>query len=219
LRCIAHLAEDPGLIAAFESGRDIHTETASRIFGVEPDAVTAEQRSKSKMVSYGLAYGMEAYGLGQRLGIPTDEAAVILAAYFEAFPSVKQYMETTVAETRERGYTETLFGRRRQIPELASNNTRIRQAGERQAMNAGIQGLAADIFKVALVRLDAALEARVEQTRLILQVHDEVLLEVLPDEQDEVAELTVATLSGAAELRVPLEVNLSFGASWADAKG
>jgi DNA polymerase-1 len=219
LRCIAHLAEDPGLIGAFESGRDIHTETASRIFGVESDAVTAEQRSKSKMVSYGLAYGMEAYGLGQRLGIPTDEAAVILAAYFEAFPSVKQYMETTVAETRERGYTETLFGRRRQIPELASNNTRIRQAGERQAMNAGIQGLAADIFKVALVRLDAALEARVEQTRLILQVHDEVLLEVLPDEQDEVAELTVATLSGAAELRVPLEVNLSFGASWADAKG
>ena len=219
LRCIAHLAEDPGLIAAFESGSDIHTETASRIFDVEPDAVTLEQRSKAKMVSYGLAYGMEAYGLGQRLGIPTGEAAVILDAYFEAFPSVKAYMDTTVAQARERGYTETLFGRRRQIPELASNNTRIRQAGERQAMNAGIQGLAADIFKVALVRLDAALEARADQTRLVLQVHDEVLLEVLPDERDEVAELTVATLAGAAELRVPLEVNLSFGASWADAKG
>jgi DNA polymerase-1 len=219
LRCIAHLAQDPGLIDAFESGRDIHTETASRIFGVEADAVTGEQRSKAKMVSYGLAYGMEAYGLGQRLGIPTDEAAVILNAYFEAFPSVKQYMDDTVAEARERGYTETLFGRRRQIPELASNNTRIRQAGERQAMNAGIQGLAADIFKVALVRLDAALDAREERTRLILQVHDEVLLEVLPAEQDEVAALTVETLSGAAQLDVPLEVNLSFGASWADAKG
>lgn len=219
LRCIAHLAEDPGLVAAFESGSDIHTETASRIFAVEPDEVTLEQRSKAKMVSYGLAYGMEAYGLGQRLGIATDEAAEILGAYFEAFPSVKDYMERTVAEARERGYTETLFGRRRQIPELASNNHRIRQAGERQAMNAGIQGLAADIFKVALVRLDAALEARAEQTRLILQVHDEVLLEVRPDERDEVAELTVATMAGAAELRVPLEVNLSFGESWADAKG
>ena len=120
---------------------------------------------------------------------------------------------------RDRGYTETLFGRRRQIPELASSNTRIRQAGERQAMNAGIQGLAADIFKVALVNLDAALEAREEQTRIILQVHDEVLLEVLPKEKDEVAELTVATMGAAAQLRVPLEVNLSFGASWADAKG
>jgi DNA polymerase-1 len=219
LRCIAHLAEDPGLIAAFESGADIHTETASRIFGVEADAVTLEQRSKSKMVSYGLAYGMEAYGLGQRLGIPTDEAAVILNAYFEAFPSVKQYMDDTVKQARERGYTETLFGRRRQIPELASSNTRIRQAGERQAMNAGIQGLAADIFKVALVNLDAALEAREEQTRVILQVHDEVLLEVLPKEKDEVAQLTVDTMAAAAQLRVPLEVNLSFGASWADAKG
>ena len=116
--------------------------------------MTIEQRSKAKMVVYGLAYGMEAYGLGQRLNIPTEEAALILDAYFEAFPSVKEYMDRTVAEARERGYTETLFGRRRQIPELSSPNYRIRQAGERQAMNAGIQGLAADIFKVALVRLD-----------------------------------------------------------------
>ena len=157
LRCIAHLAEDPGLIESFESGRDIHTETASRIFGVEAGDVTIEMRSKAKMVSYGLAYGMEAYGLGQRLNIPTEEAAEILDAYFVAFPAVKAYMERTVAEARERGYTETLFGRRRQIPELASSNFRIRQAGERQAMNAGIQGLAADIFKVALVRLDERL--------------------------------------------------------------
>ena len=131
---------------------------ARRVFGVDPGAVTLEQRSKAKMVSYGLAYGMEAYGLGQRLNIPTEEAAVILDAYFAAFPSVKAYMERTVEEARQRGYTETLFGRRRQIPELASSNFRIRQAGERQAMNAGIQGLAADIFKVALVRLDAALD-------------------------------------------------------------
>ncbi len=218
LRCIAHLAEDPGLIEAFESGRDIHTETASRIFTVEPGAVTGEQRSKAKMVSYGLAYGMEAYGLGQRLSIPTEEAAEILDAYFEAFPSVHAYMERTVAEARERGYTETLFGRRRPIPELSSGNFRVRQAGERQAMNAGIQGLAADIFKVALVGLDRALLAGEHRSRLVLQVHDEVLLEVDPAEHEAMTELTTTILSGAAELRVPLEVNLAFGDSWAAAK-
>ncbi|HEY6697585.1 MAG TPA: DNA polymerase I [Acidimicrobiales bacterium] len=219
LRCIAHLAQDPGLIESFRSGRDIHTETASRVFGVEPGAVTIEQRSKAKMVSYGLAYGMEAYGLGQRLNIPTEEAALILAAYFEAFPSVREYMERTVAEARERGYTETLFGRRRQIPELSSPNYRIRQAGERQAMNAGIQGLAADIFKVALVRLTAALEDSQMDSQLILQVHDEVLLDVPPAEHDRAAEVVVDTMTGAVDLSVPLEVNLAFGPSWADAKG
>ena len=218
LRCIAHLAEDPGLIESFTSRRDIHTETASRIFGVEPGDVSIEQRSKAKMVSYGLAYGMEAYGLGQRLNIPTEDAAVILNAYFEAFPSVKAYMERTVAEARERGYTETLFGRRRPIPELSSSNFRIRQAGERQAMNAGIQGLAADIFKVALVRLDQELETRGLGSRLILQVHDEVLVEVQPDEHATVTDVVLDAMSGAVDLQVPLEVNLAFGPSWAEAK-
>ncbi len=219
LRCIAHLAEDPGLIDSFESGRDIHTETAARVFSVAADAVTIEMRSKAKMVSYGLAYGMEAYGLGQRLNIPTEEAAEILEAYFTAFPAVQAYMERTVAEARERGYTETLFGRRRQIPELASSNFRIRQAGERQAMNAGIQGLAADIFKVALVRLDERLATEGLDSRLILQVHDEVLLEVPPAEVERVTPLVEEVMAGAAELCVPLEVNLSVGRSWADAKG
>lgn len=218
LRCIAHLSGDPGLIAAFAAGADIHAETAARVFGVSPDEVTAEQRSKAKMVSYGLAYGMEAYGLGQRLGIPTGDAQRILDAYFEAFPSVHDYMESTVAEARSRGYTETLFGRRRQIPELASPNQRIRQAGERQAMNAGIQGLAADIFKVALVRLDAALEQGGFASRIILQVHDELLVEVLPRERDKVARLVVDTMRSAFELRAPLEVHLGIGPSWADAK-
>jgi DNA polymerase I len=219
LRCIAHLAEDPGLIAAFDSGTDIHTQTAARIFGVEPDQVSHEQRSKAKMVSYGLAYGMEAYGLGQRLSIPTSEAQVILDAYFDAFPAVRAYMDDTVAQARERGYTETLFGRRRQIPELSSSNFRIRQAGERQAMNAGIQGLAADIFKVALVRLDEALDRDGLASRLVLQVHDEVILEVPPDEREAATEVTLQAMMGAYALRVPLEVNLSFGRTWADAKG
>jgi DNA polymerase-1 len=218
LRCIAHLAEDPGLIESFTSGRDIHNETAARVFGVDPAEVTIEQRSKAKMVSYGLAYGMEAYGLGQRLNIPTEEARVILEAYFEAFPAVKSYMDRTVAEARERGYTETLFGRRRQIPELASQNRGIRQAGERQAMNAGIQGLAADIFKVALVHLDAAIRRERSESRLILQVHDEVILEVPPAERESAEALVRREMTGAFELRVPLEVNLAFGPTWADAK-
>ena len=219
LRCIAHLAEDPGLIGAFESGQDIHNATAARVFGVDPTTVTIEQRSKAKMVSYGLAYGMEAFGLAQRLGVPISEAQQILDAYFVAFPAVHDYMERTIAEAREKGYTETLFGRRRQIPERASDNFRIRQAGERQAMNAGIQGLAADIFKVALIRLDRALDAGGSTSRLILQVHDEVICEVPPADLDAVTAVVLEAMSGAFDLRVPLEVNLSNGDSWAAAKG
>ncbi|MEZ5184004.1 MAG: DNA polymerase I [Acidimicrobiales bacterium] len=218
LRCIAHLAEDPGLIGAFEAGDDIHTATAARVFHVEPGDVDGGQRAKAKMVSHGLAYGMEAYGLAQRLNIERSEAAQILDAYFVAFPAVKAYMERTVDEARERGYTETLFGRKRPIPELSSPNRQIKQAGERQAMNAGIQGLAADIFKVALIRLHAALQDRDAESRIVLQVHDEVILEVPPTEREAVAELTLEVMRGAAELSVPLEVNLSFGATWAEAK-
>ncbi len=219
LRCIAHLAADPGLVEAFTSGQDIHNATAARVFSVEPGDVSLDQRSKAKMVSYGLAYGMEAFGLGQRLNIPTEDAAVILDAYFAAFPNVKDYMDRTVVEARERGYTETLFGRRRPIPELMNSNFRVRQAGERQAMNAGIQGLAADIFKVAVVRVDEALVAGGFDSRLILQVHDEVLVEVPPAERDEVGSLVVDLMRGAAELDVPLEVNVAWGDTWAAAKG
>lgn len=218
LRCIAHLADDPGLIGAFTAGDDIHALTAARIFEVEIDQVSTEQRSKSKMVSYGLAYGMEAYGLGQRLGIPTGEAKEILDAYFESFPAVRDYMDTTVTEARNRGYTETLFGRRRAIPELMSDNRNLRQAGERQAMNAGIQGLAADIFKVAIVRLDRALAESDHTSEVVLQVHDEVILEVPASETDAVRDLVVEQMHGAFELKVPLEVNLAFGDTWADAK-
>lgn len=218
LRCIAHLAKDPGLIEAFTSQTDVHRSVASRVFDVEPGDVTFEQRSKAKMVSYGLAYGMEAYGLGQRLGIPTGEAATILDAYFAGFPSVRAYMDRTVTEARNKGYTETLFGRRRPIPELLSDNRRVREAGERQAMNAGIQGLAADIFKVALVRLDQALEASDLESQIVLQVHDEVILEVPPDEKSDAESLVRQEMADAFELDVPLEVDLSFGRTWADTK-
>lgn len=218
LRVIAHLAEDPGLISAFEAGQDIHNATAASIFGVSVDGVSAEQRSQAKMVSYGLAYGMESYGLAQRLGIATKDASEILESYFAAFPAVKSYMDRIVEETKDKGYTETVFGRRRPIPELSSSNFRVRQAAERQAMNAPIQGLAADVFKIALVAIDAALEQMQSRSRLVLQVHDEVILEVHPDEAETVHELTVTNMRGAAELRVPLEVNIATGPTWADAK-
>jgi DNA polymerase I len=219
LRCIAHLANDPGLISAFEAGEDIHRATAARVFGVEPAKVTHDQRSKAKMVSYGLAYGMEAYGLSQRLAIPVDEASTILNSYFAAFPNVKNYMDEAVHEARRLGYTETLFGRRRPIEELRSDNFRIRQAGERQAMNAAIQGLAADIFKIALVRIDALLEKGGFVSRIVLQVHDEVICEVANDEKQSVGPLVLGAMHDAAALRVPLEVNAAWGATWADAKG
>ncbi|HBU76398.1 MAG TPA: DNA polymerase I, partial [Acidimicrobiaceae bacterium] len=219
LRCIAHLAADPGLLEAFNDGVDIHNATAARVFEVDAGEVSLDQRSKAKMVSYGLAYGMEAYGLGQRLGIPTDEAAVILDSYFEAFPAVQAYMDRAVAEARTKGYTETLFGRRRSIPELLDSNWRVRQAGERQAMNAAIQGLAADVFKIALVDVDRALTEGGFASRIVLQVHDEIIVEVLEAEHDVVGELVTGLMRSAVELDVPLEVNVAWGSTWADAKG
>ncbi len=207
LRVIAHLTGDPGLLEAFRTGVDIHAATAARVFGVAESAVTPSMRAKAKMVSYGLS---------QRLGVPVAEAEEILAAYFAAFPAVRSYMERTVAEARERGYTETPLGRRRMIPELASSNYRLRQAGERQAMNAGIQGLAADLFKVALVRLDEHLRTR--RSRLVLQVHDEVLVEAAPEEVEELQVSVPAIMGEAFPMDVPLSVHLAVGESWAEAK-
>jgi DNA polymerase-1 len=218
LRAIAHLSGDPGLTAAFEAGEDIHRTVASRVFAVQRDEVTGAQRSTAKMVSYGLAYGMEAYGLSQRLSVPVEEAQAILQAFFEGFPSVREYMERAVSEARNAGYTMTAFGRRRPLPDLVSTNYQVRQAAERQAMNAGIQGLAADLFKVALIRLDSGLENGGFASDLVLQVHDEVILDVEPDEAEPVAALTEQALTGAFDLAVPLKVAMAWGASWAEAK-
>jgi DNA polymerase-1 len=219
LRAIAHLSEDPGLTAAFAAGEDIHRTVAARVFGVDRDEVTHAQRSTAKMVSYGLAYGMEAYGLSQRLGVPVEEAQLILQAFFDGFPSVHAYMDDAVARARSVGYTMTSFGRRRPLPDLLSTNYQVRQAAERQAMNAGIQGLAADLFKVALIRLDEGLAEGGFDSQLVLQVHDEVLLDVVPDESEEVANLTEGALTGAVTLSVPLKVAMAWGSSWAEAKG
>ncbi len=219
LRVIAHLSGDPGLIEAMTSGSDVHRVVASGVFRLPAEEVTHTQREFAKMVSYGLAYGMEAYGLSQRLGVPVEEAAAIMDSYFGAFPRVKQYMDETVAEARVRGATCTEFGRVRPLPDLHASNYRLRQAAERQAMNAGIQGLAADIFKLALVRLDRSLEQGGLTSRLVLQVHDEVIVEVAAGEEAEAGRLTEDALTGAADLKVPLTISMATGPSWAAAKG
>jgi DNA polymerase-1 len=219
LRCIAHLSQDPGLIDALTTGSDVHRMVAAAVYGIPPEEVTHTQREFCKMVSYGLAYGMEAYGLSQRLGVPVEEAAAIMEKYFGAFPLVKQYMDATVADAKIRGATHTQFGRIRPLPDLHASNYRLRQAAERQAMNAGIQGLAADIFKLALVRLDGDLEQHALTSRLVLQVHDEVIVEVAPGEEHEAHRLTESALTGAADLSVPLTISVATGPSWAAAKG
>jgi DNA polymerase-1 len=219
LRVIAHLSGDPGLVEAFRTGADVHRTVASGVYGVPPEEVTRAQRDRAKMVSYGLAYGMEAFGLARRLSTGVDEANEIMESYFGAFPKVRQYMVETVAEARRLGYTRTALGRIRPLPDLSARNYRLRQAAERAAMNAGIQGLAADLFKTALVRLDRALESGGLASRLVLQIHDEVIVEVAAGEEEPVRELTLSALTGAADLSVPLEVSMAWGDSWAAAKG
>ena len=218
LRVLAHLADDPGLIDAFERGADIHTTTAATVFHVPEADVNAAQRRFAKVVNYGLAYGMEAYGLGQRLGIPTEQAREILDAYFEGFSKVAAFMRQTVREAKERGYTTTLFGRRRQITELSSDNFRIRQMGERMAQNAPVQGSAADIFKLAMIDVDRALTQAGSRTRMLLTVHDELVFEVPLEERADVESLVRDTMESVTTLTVPLVVDLGFGPNWAEAK-
>jgi DNA polymerase-1 len=219
LRILAHLSGDPGLLEAFSAGVDIHTETASRVFGVATEEVGHDLRRRAKMINYGLLYGMEAYGLGQRLEISTDEAKEHLDAYFGQFPHVAAYMEGIVARARTDGFTTTLLGRRRYLPELTSDNYRIRQTAERMALNAPIQGTAADIIKLAMVRLDAELEERRLRSAMLLQVHDELVVEA-PDEEIEAAiDATRRAMEGVIELAVPLNVDLGVGRTLAEAKG
>jgi DNA polymerase-1 len=218
LRVIAHLAQDPGLVDAFERGVDIHTVTAAKVFDLDETQVEGYHRNIAKMVNYGLAYGMEAYGLGQRLDIPTDQAKEILDAYFEGFPRINEFMRRTVAEAKANGYTSTMFGRRRQLPELASDNFRIRQMGERMAQNAPVQGAAADIFKLAMIDCDRTLSEASLATRMILTVHDELVFEVPLAEREQVESLVRTTMESVCELRVPLVVDTGFGSTWEDCK-
>ncbi len=218
LRILAHLSGDPGLVEAFAADMDIHTATAARINGIDPQEVTAEQRRRAKMVNFGLLYGMEAYGLAQRLEISREEAAEQIDAYFAQFPQVREFMKGIVADARASGYTTTIMGRRRYLPELASSNFRDRQMGERMALNAPIQGAAADIIKKAMVQLDRELRSRQLGAEMLLQIHDELVLEVPEEELEEVERLTEEVMESVIELKVPLRVDTACGKTLADTK-
>ena len=218
LRVLAHMSGDPFLIEAFQAGLDIHTATAARVWGVEPTEVTSEQRRRAKMINFGLLYGMEAFGLADRLGISRDEAREHIDAYFDQFHDVKEYMQSVVTTARNQGYTTTLFGRRRYLPELKSDNFRIRQMGERMALNAPVQGTAADIIKAAMIELDATLREEKLATTLLLQIHDELILEVPEDEKVVAEKLVVETMEGVAGLDVPLVVDIGWGPDLASVK-
>ncbi|MFC8917386.1 DNA polymerase I [Streptomyces sp. NPDC057116] len=214
LRVMAHLSEDAGLIEAFTSGEDLHTTVASQVFSVERSAVDAEMRRKIKAMSYGLAYGLSAFGLSQQLNIEAGEARALMDTYFERFGGVRDYLRRVVDEARATGYTETMLGRRRYLPDLNSDNRQRREAAERMALNAPIQGTAADIVKVAMLNVDRALREAGLATRILLQVHDEIVLEVAPGERERVEELVRHEMSTAVELRAPLDVSVGVGADW-----
>ncbi len=217
LRIMAHFSGDAALAAAFSSGHDFHAATASRVFGVDPGAVTPELRSKVKAMNYGLAYGLSAYGLSQQLRVSTDEARAFMDGYFEQFGGVRDYLNEVVAQARRDGYTQTILGRRRYLPDLTSDNRQRREMAERMALNAPIQGSAADIIKVAMLAVHRGIAARGLRSRMLLQVHDELLFEVAPGELDQLRELVRSAMCGAFELSVPLEVSMGTGRSWADA--
>jgi DNA polymerase I len=217
MRIMAHLSGDEGLITAFRSGEDLHRFVGSRVFSVEPEEVSLEMRSKVKAMSYGLAYGLSAFGLSKQLTISTGEAQGLMDEYFARFGGVRDYLRDIVGQARATGYTETMLGRRRYLPDLTSDNRQRREMAERMALNAPIQGSAADIIKVAMLRVEHALREAGLASRQLLQVHDELVIEVAPGEREAVEELVRREMGGAVEMDVPLDVSVGVGRSWHDA--
>ena len=218
LRLMAHFSGDQALIDAFRKGEDIHARTASEIFDVPPEWVTPELRSRAKAVNFGLIYGISGFGLSRNTGVSRKEASAFIEKYFDTYPGVKRFMDRTAAEGADRGYAETLMGRRRYLPELKSPKAPVREFGKRAAMNTPVQGTAADIIKLAMVRIDRALREAGLQSRLILQVHDELLLECPPEETEQAANLLREAMEGAIQLEVPLVAEVHQGKNWAEAK-
>ncbi|MCZ2837419.1 DNA polymerase I [Modestobacter sp. VKM Ac-2985] len=217
MRIMAHLSEDAGLIEAFTSGEDLHSFVASRAFDIPIEQVDPEMRRRIKAMSYGLAYGLSAYGLSQQLRITPEEARGQMHAYFERFGGIRDYLDGVVDDARQTGYTETTLGRRRYLPDLTSDNRQRREMAERMALNAPIQGSAADVIKVAMLNVERAIAAEGLSSRMLLQVHDELVLEVAPGERETLEALVRREMAGAARLSVPLEVSVGFGTSWDDA--
>ena len=219
LRLLAHISGDEAMCEAFRSGADIHRSTAARIYGLPPEQVTPALRSSAKAVNFGIVYGIGAFSLSKDIGVSVKEADAFIKNYFANFPGVKKYLDETVEQGRENGYVTTLYGRRRTLPELASSNFNVRSLGERMAMNTPIQGTAADIIKLAMVRVYRRLKAEGLRARLILQVHDELIVECPAEEKERAAKVLGEEMRGAAELRVPLSADVNSGTTWYAAKG
>jgi len=215
LRIIAALSREAGLLEAFRTGADVHTATAARVFGVFPEMVTFEMRRKAKMVNYGIAYGISAFGLSQRLGIPRKEAAGIIDQYFSQFPGIRRYMDDTIAFAREHGYVETVTGRRRYLRDIRSANNTVRGAAERNAVNGPIQGTAADMIKLAMIHIHRELAGF--NTRLLLQVHDELVFDLCEPEENPVRKLVREKMATALALDVPIVVEIGVGQTWLEA--
>ncbi|HLS02170.1 MAG TPA: DNA polymerase I, partial [Beutenbergiaceae bacterium] len=214
MRIMAHMSKDAGLIEAFNTGEDLHNYVGARVFDVDPSEVTPPMRSKIKAMSYGLAYGLSAFGLSKQLGITTGEATDLMEDYFDRFGGVRDYLHNVVEEARRRGYTETLFGRRRYLPDLTSDNRQRRSMAERAALNAPIQGSAADIIKVAMIEIEQQFQREKLSSRMLLQVHDELVVEVAEGEREVVEEILRREMAAATTLSVPLDVSVGVGPNW-----
>src|SRR5437764_3749606 len=218
LRLLAHIAREDVLKEIFRKGEDVHTATACRVFGVSPEQIDPGMRSKSKMINYGIVYGLSAWGMADRLDIPQEEADEFIQRYLAGFPAVARFIEQTIEQGTEHGYVSTLFGRRRQVPELRARRWEIRKQGERFAVNMVIQGTAADIMKVAMVRTDHAIAEAALEARLILQIHDELLFEGPVEEAETVKQIACQEMAGAFEMDPPLAVEAGIGSDWLSAK-
>ena len=218
LRVLAHIADDPAMQEAFISGQDIHAVTAAQVFGVTPEEVTPLQRRHAKAVNFGIVYGISEFSLSEDIGVSRWEARDYIDSYLEKYSGVRRYMKQVVADARELGYTRTLFGRRRYIPELTASNFNIRQGAERMALNTPIQGTAADLIKLAMIRVDQALRQTYSQAKLLLQVHDELIVECPEEIAPAVAAVVSREMEGIAALKVPLTAEAKIGKSWYDAK-
>ena len=214
MRIMAHFSDDKGLISAFESGEDLHSTVASQVFGVQKNEVDSEMRRTIKAMSYGLAYGLSSFGLAQQLDIDPNAASELMSKYFERFGGIRDYLKTVVVEARDKGYTETILGRKRYLPDLNHENRQRREIAERAALNAPIQGSAADIIKIAMLNVDSHIKQLNLKSRLLLQVHDELILEVAPGESADLSRIVKEQMSNAFKLRVPLDVNIGIGKSW-----
>jgi len=217
MRIMAHLSEDAGLIAAFNAGEDFHTVMAAKVFERDPSDIDGGLRARIKAMNYGLAYGLSAYGLSQQLGISTSEAQGLMDDYFQTFGGVRDYLQGVVAEARQTGFTATILGRRRYLPDLQSDNRQRREMAERMALNAPIQGSAADIIKVAMLNTDRAIAAGGLSSRMLLQVHDELVFEVASGESEVLEALVRREMASAADMSVPLDVSVGIGHTWHEA--